>query len=691
MPAPTAPKRPKTILQHGETRIDNYAWLRDDNWREFVKGSLDFADPEVKTYLEQEARYTEEQMASTAGLQQQLYKEILGRIREDDETFPFPREEYFYYQRTEAGKDYPILCRKHKSISAPEEIYFDVNKEASGKKLFILGRTSPSPNNQLLAYGFNLTGSMERTIQVRDLKTGQDFPWALEDTTGDFFWVDRETLMYVERGPESRGQKVYQLNVNKGLSSRELIYDKPADLNNMFMGIGHTTDREYHLVEMASGGTSLVYVKKKSERQFKEFARGDDDISYSLEHRDGEFYILTNEGEHHNYMVYKTPVSKPDRKHWQEFLKERPNIYLKGFEIYGRKMVLVRKNNELAIPEISIVDLDTRSELVVKNEDEAYTLSLLGAYDPNSKTVRAALESPKHPNQDLEIDLNTGVVQVLHTKQVPNYDPNQYELKRLFATAHDGVKIPLTVLFKKGIKKDGKAPAFVYGYGSYGMGMPAFFSPAVFSLVDRGFVHVVAHIRGGDEKGYEWYLDGKLKKKMNTFRDFISACEFLIDEKFTTKGQIAINGGSAGGLLMGAVTNMAPDFFKAVVADVAFVDVMNTISDASLPLTPPEWEEWGNPIENKEDYKYMMQYSPYDNVERKAYPSMLYNSGISDEQVTYWEPAKMVAKLRDYKTDSNLLLLHIKMHAGHAGASKRYEAIQDKAFNYAFVLKSFEN
>lgn len=686
---PVAPKRPKSITQHGQTRVDNYAWLRDANWKDFIKGQLNFADPEVKKYLEQEAAYTEKMMASTKDLQEKLYQEILGRIREDDETYPFPRNEFFYYQRTEKGKNYPILCRKKGSIENPEECYFDVNKEAEGKALFILGRTSPSPDNRHLAYAYNLTGSMERTIKVRNLETGKDLDWSIEDTTGDFFWVDTETLMFVERGPESRGQKVYEVSLAEGPQKMRLVFDKPSELNNMFLGINHTTDRQYHILEMMSGGTSLLYFKKKEEAKFREYLRGENDISYSLEHRDGQFYILTNEGEHHNYLVYQTPAAKPARENWQVFLPERDNVYLKGFEIYGRKLVLVRKNNELAIPELSIVDLDTKNEKVVKMEDEAYTLSLLGAYDPNSPTVRASLESPRHPSQDLEIDLGTGQVKVLHTKEVPNFDPKNYELKRLFASGHDGAKIPLTVLYKKGFKQDGSAPAFVYGYGSYGMGMPAFFSPAIFSLVDRGFVYVVAHIRGGDEKGYEWYLDGKLKKKMNTFRDFISSCEYLIQQKYTSKGQIAINGGSAGGLLMGAVTNMAPDLFKAVVADVAFVDVINTISDETLPLTPPEWEEWGNPITSQEDFQYMMQYSPYDNIEKKPYPAMLYNSGISDEQVTYWEPAKMVAKLREHKTDNNLLLLHIKMHAGHAGASKRYEAIRDKAFSYAFVLEQF--
>ncbi len=689
MKPPCAPKYPKKIVQHDEARTDNYHWLRDKNWQKFLQGDLNFDNSEVKAYLEAEASYTESVMASTQEQQNKFYQEILGRIKEDDETYPFERNGYFYFQRTTEGKNYPQLFRKKGSLEAKEELYFDVNQEAEGKKLYLFSGGQPNDNNQWLAYSFNLTGSMEKTLKVRDLSTGKDFPWEVKNCTGSFMWANNEEIYFVERGPEGRGQKIFLFRVDKGPESKELIFEKPESCNDMFMSISKSKTKKVHFVYMASGSETKVYYKWSTENKFKLFSEGKNDVDFSIDHRDGCFYIRTNHGQANNYQIYKCSESNVQFSNWQIFINEQNSKYLTDFAIYGSKMLLMYKNNETAVDEVSILDLNDKTQKKVSMSEPAYTLSYSGAFDPQSTKVRFYYESCRQPSQVLDLDLLSGQFQVLKSKEVPNFNPDNYVLKREYAKGHDGEMIPLSILYKKGFKEMTNKKAFVYAYGSYGLGMPAFFSPGIFSLVDRGFVSVIAHIRGGDEKGFDWYLSGKKQNKMNTFKDYISSCEYMISQGYVKAGDIVANGGSAGGMLMGAVANMRPELFRCVIADVPFVDVINTISDETLPLTPPEWEEWGNPILNKKDYQYMMSYSPYDNIEKKEYPSMLYNSGISDEQVTYWEPAKMVAKLRELKTDNNTLLLNIKMHAGHVGASKRYEAIKERAFNFAFIMKSF--
>lgn len=688
MKPPVAEKRPKTIEQHGTQRVDEYHWLRDANWQKFIQGDLDFADGAVKTYLEEEAEFTKANMKDTEALQSELYEEILGRIKEDDESYPWKKGDWYYLSRTEKGKEYPQYCRRKGSADGEEQVYLDINREAEGHALYMMGRAAVNEAGNRLAWCYNLTGSLERTIKVRDLSTGEDFSWQVENTTGAFLWVNDEEIAFIERGPQSRGQKIWQFSVSQGPESKKLVYDKPANLNSMFMHIQHTTDRKYQVLYLSSGATSEVLLRANDAEKFQPFMRGENDVTYSVEHRKGLLYILTNEGGHQNSQVYTCSTDNLSRDSWELFLPESPHLHVSDIDIYGNTLVVIRKNNEMARPELAFVDLTSKQEKLVQMQDEAYSLSFRGADDPESPTVRISYESCIQPSQDIEVTLADASMKVLKTKEVPNYQVGDYEIKREFAEARDGARVPLTVVTRKGFEKNGQAPAFVYAYGSYGFGMPAYFSPGVFSLVDRGFVYAIAHIRGGNEKGFQWYLDGKLNKKLNTFHDYIDSCEHLIKSKFTSKGRIAANGGSAGGLLMGAVTNMRPDLFGTVIADVAFVDVINTISDETLPLTPPEWEEWGNPIEDKQAFEYMMKYSPYDNVEAKDYPPMLYNSGISDEQVTYWEPAKMVARLREKKTDDNLLLLNIRMHAGHAGASKRYESIRERAFDFAFILKT---
>ncbi|KEQ19516.1 S9 family peptidase [Endozoicomonas numazuensis] len=698
MKAPVASKKPYEIVQHGIRRVDDYHWLRDENWQKFIAGDLDFADPAVLEHIQSENAYKDELMKGYKDVEETLYGEVLSRIKEDDESWPYKEGDYFYYSREEKGKDYPILCRKQGSRKAAEEIYFDINKEAEGKELYIFGASGTNVNQTHFAYSFNLTGSMEKTVRVRDLNTGQDLDWEFPNSNGSFLWHGNEHLYIVERDESGRGRDVYKVNIHSGVAEKELIFSKPEAYDNMFLSLSRTNDREYFMIHLDSGSTHVVYLADRKSDQFEKFAVGENDVSFSLEHYRGDFYILTNQGGANDFKVMKCPTdsqvadasAKWAQENWLEFIPEQKNLCLSSIHFYSHFLVVERKNNQNVLDEVVVMDMNSKAFSTLSMPDEAYCLEFYGDWDHKATVVRLDYDSPIAPNTVFELNLESSALTEVYRKDVPNFDSSLYEVKREFAQARDGQQIPLTIIYRKGTKRDGSNKAMVYGYGSYGYGMSAGFSSPKFSLIDRGFVYVIAHIRGGDDKGYDWYLNGKMQHKMNTFNDFIDGCEHLIDRNYTTKGQISINGGSAGGLLMGAVTNLRPDLFGCVVADVAFVDVINTISDASLPLTAPEWEEWGNPITSKEDFEYISGYSPYDNVEAKDYPPMLYNSGISDEQVTYWEPAKMVAKLRALKTDDHPLILNMKMHAGHAGASKRYEWIEDIAFDYAFILKCFD-
>lgn len=691
MKPPVAAKKNCVVHQHGYERTDHYQWLRDKNWQRLIKGELNFHNPQVLSYLQEEEAYKHHVMGDAKATTTTLYNEVLSRIKEDDSSYPVKKGDYYYYIREEKGKNYPIFCRKKGNRAAPETIYFDVNKEAEGKALYQMEASATNQAQTHFAYAFNLTGSLESTIKVRDLTTATDLSWSFANSTGSFQWADDEHLYIVESDALSRGKAVYKVNIHKGPEEKQLIFTKPAHYDDLFMSLSRTTDRAFSLLHLDSGATHVVFVAKKGTDRFEAFVKGENDISFSVDHYQGYFYILTNQDEAHNFKIMRCSAEADQwsQENWTLFLAEQKNHCLDGISFYNDFLVLERKNTHKALDEIIIKNMVSGNEQTVTMPDEAYDLSFSGAWDHKSTVVRLDYDSPVSPNKVLELDLSTGNVKQVHVKAVPHFDADNYVVKREFAKARDGEHIPMTVVHKKGLVKNGTHKAFVYGYGSYGYGVSASFSSRIFSLIDRGFVYAIAHIRGGDDKGYAWYLDGKMHNKMNTFYDFIDSCEHLISEGYTQKGAIAINGGSAGGLLMGAVTNLRPDLFGCVIAHVAFVDVINTISDKTLPLTPPEWEEWGNPIHSKDDFNYILQYSPYDNVKACHYPPMLFNSGIADEQVTYWEPTKMVAKLRALKKDDNLLLLNMKMHAGHAGASKRYEWIEDVAFDYTFVLKCF--
>ena len=687
---PVAKKIPQEIEQHQDVRIDNYSWLRDKNWKKFIEGDLNFSNPEVKKYLDDEIAYTKFHMSDTDKQQSKIYNEILSRVNETDESYPVKFKNYYYYTRDLKGENYPLYCRKRDSIDGAEEIYFNPNKEAKHRKLYNLRALSVSGNNSFLAYAINTTGSMDATIKVRNLTTGKDLDLEIPDTTGNLTWdIDDKHLFYTSRQGDPRGSLIYRINIFEGLSSKKEVFRKPENRSEMFLGVSRTRSNRFLNIALSKHGSNeiLIVDLTSTERLPKLIAPLEEKVEYSLTHSGEFFYILTNEGGANDFKVLIAPVDTPERKNWQIFLDEIPGTYKES--IYGFKnfLVLQQKENQKARTHYQIIDLRANTKKMISTTEDAYAIYFSGSREYDTKTVRYFYQSPITPTQTIDYELETGQTYVRKSKKIPTYNKDNYEVRREFATAHDGELVPLTIMYKKGLKKDNSNKIHQYAYGSYGSSMSAYFSSNKISLLDEGFVSVVAHVRGGSDKGHGWYLDGKLMNKKNTFLDFISVSEHLIENGYTAKGKIVAEGGSAGGLLVGAVANMRPDLYCAIIADVPFVDVLNTMSDPSLPLTPPEWVEWGNPIKNKSHFEYIKSYSPYENIVAQEYPAMLFNSGISDEQVTYWEPTKMVAKLRDLRTDENLLLLNMKMGSGHSGASRKHESFKEFAFKLAFAAK----
>lgn len=684
MKAPQAKKQSHIIEQHGQKRDDPYAWLRDKNWQKITQGEIEFENPDILSYIHEENLYTKKNLEEVMPQKKaELYAEILSRIKENYESFPLKKGEYFYYVKMLKGSEYPLLCRK--KDKRPEKVYFDVNKEAKEYDVFFLRKHETNDDETLLAYMTNTTGSMECTLKIRDLNKGLDLKIIREGLNGSFEWISSHQLIYIKRDHSSRGKYVYLLDLISPQQDKLLFEKKEAD-DHMFMGLQLSSDKTYLILTLESGASCAIYTSSISELQFDLLTRGENDISYEFDRFGKSSYLLTNKGAPN----FKLLVKNENDHNWQELIPENPLSYLESFYLYSHYLILDQRNLKTGLSELQILNLQKDQGLSKVNfHEEAYTYDVIGSYDPYSTKIRLSYESPVSPEQDLELNLETNKLTLLKTQEVPNYDSSLYVVKREFAKSRDQVSIPVTIIQRKDLKYNAQSPAYVYAYGSYGMGLEPDFSASIFSLVDRGISVVTAHVRGGDDLGHEWYLKGKLKHKKNTFNDYIDVCEHLISQDYTSSGNIIGHGGSAGGLLTGVVANQRPELFKALICEVPFVDLVNTISDPSLPLTPPEWEEWGNPIKNKDDFEYMMSYSPYDQVDRRPYPALLYLSGISDEQVTYWEPLKMVAKLREKNTSSAPIFLKIKMGAGHAGASKRYEWIEDLSLIYHFILKSF--
>ena len=668
---PVARKEPHKIEIHGDTLIDDYYWMRN-------KGT-----PEVETHLKAELAYADAFMKPTAALQQKLYDEMLSRIQQTDVNVPARERGYFYYSRTEEGKQYPIYARRKGSLDAPEEITLDVNALAEGKKFMAVGDMAVSPDGNLLAYTVDETGFRQYRLQVKDLRTGKLGPDSVERVTSIEWTEDGQTLFYsVEDAQTKRSNHVYKHAL--GAAKDELIYDEKDE--RFGVGVWKSLDDKYLFLDSSSHTTSEVRFKPADTAagDWKLIAERVPDIQYDVDHRDGTFWIRTND-KGRNYRLVTAPVSDPGKANWKEVVPHRDDVMLSGHLLFKDFYVLTER--EGGWPQIRITDFRTGQSHRVSFPEPAYQVNVSNNREFDAKVVRLAYQSPITSSSIYDYDPVTRERKLL--KQVAvlgGFDPSRYKVEVTKAKSPDGVDVPVWLVYRKDLKLDGSNPALLYAYGSYGSSSQAGFSSNLFSLVDRGVVYALAYIRGGGELGKKWHDQGRMLNKKNTFTDFIAAAEHLVAQKYTSKDRLAIMGGSAGGLLMGAVTNMRPDLFKVVLSYVPFVDVITTMLDDSLPLTVGEFEEWGNPKKEAE-YRYMKTYSPYDNLAAKAYPTMMVKSSYNDSQVMYWEPAKYVAKLRALKTDTNPLIFKISMDpAGHGGKSGRYDRLRDTAYDYAFLL-----
>lgn len=670
---PVAAVVPKVDTLHGNVLTDNYFWLRR---RE---------NPEVIGYLQAENAYTDTMMAGTRDLQERLYQEILARIKQTDLSVPVKRGPYFYYTRTVEGQQYPIYARKRGSLESPEEIYLDQNVLAQGKSYLTLGVTTVSPDHRFLAFTVDTTGSEHFTLMVKDLGTGEVLPDRIPDVHFSVTWAaDNKTLFYTKTDSAHRADRVLRHIVGTPTASDSVIFHEPNVLFNV--GVYRTKDDEYVMLSAESFTSSEYwYVPARTPRvPFKVIERRRPDIEYSPIHHKGQFYITTNDGAT-NFKVVVAPASNPSAANWRDYIAHSDTVLIDGIDAFSNHLVLYERSSGLR--KIRIRDLRTSAYHYISFPEPVYTYSPSANPEFDTNVLRFTYQSLITPSTVYDYGMDTrGLELKKRTEVLGGYDPSQYGTERTWARAPDGKMVPVSLVYRKPFVRDGTRPMLLYSYGSYGSSTEPTFSSNNLSLVDRGVVYALAHIRGGQEMGRAWYDEGKMLNKKNTFTDFIAAAEHLVRERYTSSDRLAIRGGSAGGLLMGAVVNMRPDLFRVVVADVPFVDVINTMLDASIPLTAQEWEQWGNPAV-REHYEYMRTYSPYDNVERKAYPMMLVTTGLNDPRVAFWEPAKWVAKLRAMKTDQSLLLLKTNMGAGHGGASGRYDALREVAFRYAFILK----
>ena len=666
---PSAKIDPKELTLHGDTRVDHYFWLRDRT------------DTDVIPYLEAENRYMEEVMAPTKSLQEGLYHEILGRIQETDVSVPVKRDDYFYYTRTEEGKAYSIQCRK-RGVDAAEEILLDANALAAGQKYFRLGNFAVSPDHRLLAYSTDLEGDETYTIQVKDLSTSQLLPDRIPNTYYSLEWAnDNRTFFYTVLDAAKRPYRAFRHEL--GAESDTLVYQEDDARFNL--GLAKTRSRRFIFIELASPLTSeLRYLEADAPRgEFHVMLPRRQDVEYDASHHGEYFYIRTNDRAK-NFRLMRTAVNNPSSENWHEVIPARAAVTIEGVDSFRDHIVVYER--ERGLEQICIRDSDGALSHYIDFPEPVYSVGATGNAEYKTNLLRFNYTSLVTPASVFDYNVQTRTRELKKQYEVRGgYDASQYKSERIFAKAPDGVEVPISLVYRKDFERDGTSPMLLYAYGSYGHSIDPRFSSDRLSLLDRGLVYAIAHIRGGAEMGEEWHDHGKLLEKKNTFTDFIACAEHLIAERYTSTDRLAIMGGSAGGLLMGAVLNLRPELFHAVVAKVPFVDVLNTMLDPTLPLTIGEYEEWGNP-EQEDFYRYIRAYSPYDNVTPRAYPAMLVTAGLNDPRVSYWEPAKWVAKLRELKTDSNVLLLKTDMGSGHFGPSGRYEEIKEVAFDYAFLL-----
>lgn len=676
---PVAEKKPFVREIHNDTVVDNYYWMID-----FFKKGADSA--QVIEYLTQENAYLDTMMSSTRKLQADLFNEMKGRIKEKDESVPVFKNGYYYYTRSETGQQYFKYCRKKGSLDAPEEILIDVDEMAKGHPYFAISRFAVSPDNNLLAFGIDKVSRRKFEIKIKNLETGEIFADAIAGTAGDPCWAnDNKTIFYTLNNPKTLlTEKIKRHTLGTNSASDEVVYVETDNTN--YIGVSRAKNGRYIFIHSQATLSSEVRLldADKPAGAFKVFQPRMKEVIYDVVSLEDRFLIRTNL-DATNFRLMECTPEKTDSSQWKEVIPHRTDVLLEGVEEFKDFVVLNERKNGLIT--MRIRSLTNSQEHYLDFGESTYAAFIGSNPEYNSPTLRYHYTSLTTPNSVYDYNQNTREKKLMKQQEVVGgYNPDDYVAERVYATSSDGVKVPVSIVYKKGFEKNGKAPLLLYGYGSYGASMDATFSSNRISLLNRGFAFAIAHIRGGEEMGRQWYLDGKLMKKINTFNDFIACAQYLIHENYTSPRHLYAQGGSAGGLLMGAVINMAPELWNGVIAQVPFVDVVNTMLDESIPLTTNEFDEWGNP-KNKEAYFYMKSYSPYENIENKEYPNLLVTTGLHDSQVQYFEPAKWVAKLREIKKGDKVVLLHTNMEYGHGGASGRFDYLKDIALMYAFMFK----
>ncbi len=672
---PVAKIRPKKLEKFGDVRIDNYFWLNDRK------------NPEVIDYLNKENSYYEKMTAHTKVFQKELFEEMKARIKEDDESVPYLYNGYYYITRFETGKDYPIYSRKKESLSAKEEIMFDCNVLAKGHSYFQLGGLSISPDNTYATYAVDTIGRRIYSIKVKNLKTNEILGDKIENTSGESTWAnDNKTIFYTHQDKVTlRSDKVFKHKLGANSANDVLVFEEKDDTFNV--DVSKEKSKKYIVISSSSTLTTeyRTLLADNPDGKFTIFQKRVRGLEYDISHFGDSFYIVTNKDKATNFKLMKTPENATSKENWTDLIPHREDVLLEDIEIFKNFLVVEERTNGLN--KIRIMPWSGKGEYYLPFESETYTVYTTTNVDFDTDILRYSYQSMTTPSSVIDFNMKTITKEIKKEQQVlgGKFDKNNYTEERIWATAKDGTKIPISMVYRKGLKNDGANPLLLYAYGSYGHSMDATFSSTRLTLLDRGFIFAIAHIRGGEDLGRQWYEDGKLLKKKNTFTDFIDCSKFVIDQKYTSKLHLYAEGGSAGGLLMGAVVNLAPELYNGIIAQVPFVDVITTMLDETIPLTTGEYDEWGNP-NVKKYYDYMISYSPYDNVKKQNYPNMYVSTGLHDSQVQYWEPAKWVAKLRSVKTDTSILFLDTNMDAGHGGASGRFEAIKELAKEYSFLL-----
>ena len=683
---PRAEQRPHVTTYHGLERNDVYAWLKAPNWQQVMREPAALPQ-DIRDYLEAENAHVDAVMADTEELQERIFAELKGRIKEDDSSVPMSDHEYAYYVGYVQGGQHPRYCRRLRDLTSAETVLIDGNAEAGERGFFKLGSMIHSPDHKFVAWSHDDQGSELYQLRIRDLAAGKDLADCIDNSTGHIAWAqDSRSFFYVENDENHRPCRVWHHVIGTARIEDRLVYQEPDP--GFFVGVSKTQSDAFVVISSHDHETSELRVVPADDptAPLSLIAERRVGVEYDIDHWDDQFLILANHDGAEDFKIATAPVAAPAPQNWRDLVAHVKGRLILNIEAY--KNHLVRLEREDGLPRIVIRDRATGEEHSIAFDEEAYSLGMSGSLEYDTDFMRFSYSSMTTPAQVYDYNMRTRERVLRKNQEIPSgHDPSLYVTRRVFAPAPDGERVPVSLLYRKETRLDGSAPAWLYGYGSYGITMSASFNPHWLSLADRGFVCAIAHVRGGKDKGYRWYLDGKRERKTNTFKDFIAAARYLAEAKFASASRIVAHGGSAGGMLMGAVANMAPEMFKGIIAEVPFVDVLTTMLDDTLPLTPPEWPEWGNPIESKEDYALLLSYSPYDNVEMKNYPHILAVAGLTDPRVTYWEPAKWVARLREMKTDSNFLLLKTQMGAGHAGAPGRFDRLKEIAFVYAFGLK----